>query len=397
MRRFIIILLLLLLIFTSSCTNKEKPKLPANDKEDNVKPPDDSNNGDNTKDPDDTNKGENSEVNDELTAAYKGIYIYDGDDIFYITDDYDKLYCIKKDGSEKTLIYEQESMVNIQIYEHKLYVYYLNYEEEIPGKIVTMNKDGSDVKLLEFDLEFSKQYHPSNFWIYKDFLFLQVEDMDAGADSMYAPADLYKYDLKNDSLTSMDKGLDGSARPITHGDICYYYDYGNPDGNFEYNVLYKYNIYTDEKTTININKNPYSEKWISYLQIKDNFVYYKGKTYINRDDLDGESNTETIYENNDDYFYIAALKITDKYIFFVGKDDNPTGNIYDDKSKISLYRINHDGSDLKVLFEETQLKTNIAPQSIEISNEDDNTLIYNNRIADTILFMDLDGKILNRD
>lgn len=391
------ILLLLLLIFTVSCTNKEKPNLPANDKEDNVKPPDDSNNDNSTKAPDDTNKGENSEVNDELTAVYKGIYIYDGDNIFYITDDYDKLYCIKKDGSEKTLICEQESMVNMQIYENKLYVYSLNYEEDIPGKIVTMNKDGSDVKLLELDLEFSKQYNPSNFWIYKDFLFLQVEDMDAGADSMYAPADLYKYDLKNGSLTSMDKGLDGSVRPITYGDICYYYDYGNPDGNFEYNVLYKYNIYTDEKTTININKNPYSEKWISYLQIKDNFIYYKGKTYINRDDLDGESNTETIYENNDDYFYIAALKITDKYIFFVGKDDNPTGNIYDDKSKISIYRINHDGSELKVLFEETQLKTNIAPQSIDISNEDDNTLIYSNRIADTILFMDLDGKILNRD
>jgi|GEM_PF-2300653 len=398
MRRFIIILLLLLLIFTSSCTNKgkENPNLPANDKDDSVKPPDDSNSDNDPKDQDDINKGENSEADDELAAAYKGIYVYDGDNIFYITDEYNELYCIKKDGSEKTLIHKQEQMFDIQVYDNKLYVYSSNYEEDMPSKIVTMNKDGSDVKLLEFDIEFSKQYYISNFWIYKDLLFLEVEDSNAGADFMYAPNDLYKYDLKNGSLTSMDKGLDGSVMPITHGDICYYYDYGNLDGNFEYNVLYKYNIHTDEKTTININKNAESEKWISYLQIKDNFVYYKGKTYINRDNLDGGSNTETIYENNNEYFFITALKITDKYIFFIGKDDNPTGNLEDNKSKISLYRINYDGSDLKVLFEETQLKTNVAPQSIDILNQDDNILIYSNRHTDTILLIDLDGEILKK-
>jgi len=207
MRKYIVVLLVLILIFTASCVNKEKEELnlPANniDKTDDNEKSSDSNNQDNN------TKDENKESDDWLIEVYKGIYITEGDNIYYISDDFNKLYSIKKDGSEKALIHEQERMFQVQIYNNKLYVYSLIYTDStpsltvIPGKIVTMNKDGSEVKELDLGIDYTTTYYPASFWIYDDFLFLSVNNFDVPYDGMNNPVDYYKYDLKSGSLVNI--------------------------------------------------------------------------------------------------------------------------------------------------------------------------------------------------
>lgn len=379
MRRFVIILLMFLLIFTTSCSKKEKeePNLLTNNVSDN-------------------------ESDDWLIEVYKGIYITDGDDIYYIADDHDNLYSIKKDGSKKTLIHEQERMFQVQVYNNKLYVFSLIYTDStpsftiIPGKIVTMNKDGSDVKELDLGIEYTTLYYPSSFWVYKDFLFFSVNNFTVPYDGMYNFVDYYKYDLKSGSLTNIVKEIDAGVYRFIHGDTLYYNGFGNFDEDSKLTTLHKYNIYTDEKSKIDISKTPDSNG-VSDLQIKYDYVYYVNRVGICKDKLDGKSDTEVLYILEGDYLYIVDLYITDKYIFFIIIDASENRDDEEAKSKIIVYRMNHNSTDIVEIYNETQRRTNISPQKVRASRIDDKILIYANRQTNTILYMDLDGKILDRD
>jgi hypothetical protein len=394
MRKYVIILLVFLIIFTSSCTKieKEEPNIPANNVNDDE---------DKTKDENSNKDDENKESVDWLIEVYKGIYITNGDDIYYIADGYDKLYSIKKDGSEKTLIHEQERMFQVQVYNNILYVYYSVYTSVsgpsspvIPGKIVTMNKDGSDIKELDLDIEYTKVYYPGGFFIYKDFLVLTVENLDTPYEGMNNLRDYYLYNLKNDKLVDVVKEIDMAYSPIIYNDIFYYNGYGNFDEDSKGNTLHKYNINTGEKSKIEICKTPDSLNWFYKFQIKDNFIYSMNKYGVYKDNLDGKSDTEILVRLKDENKYIVDLNITDKYIFYIIKDDNEIAND-EDSLKIIVYRMNHDGTNIKEIYSETQRATNMAPQKVRASCIDDTILIYENRHTNTILYMDLDGNIIN--
>jgi hypothetical protein len=384
-----------ILIFAASCSNKEKeePNLPANNVSDNE---------DKAKDENSNKDDENKESDDWLIEVYKGIYIADGDDIYYIVDGYDKLYSIKKDGSEKTLIHQQERMFRVQIYNDKLYVFSLIYTDStpsftiIPGKIVTMNKDGSDVTELDLGIEYTTLYYPASFFIHEDFLFIFVNNFTVPYDGMYNLLDYYKYDLKSGSLTNIVKEIDAGVNEFVHGDTFYYNDYENFDDDSVQSILYKYNIYTDEKSKIEISKFPNSYG-TSDLQIKDNYIYYVNGVGICKDNLDGNSDTEVLFELDGENLYIVDLYITDKYIFYIIVDYYENGDSEEAKSKTIVYRMNHDSTDKKEIYSETQRQTNTTPQKVKASRIDDKILVYENRHTNTILFLDLDGNILNRD
>lgn len=373
MRKYIVILLLLLL-FTVSCseknnTNYNLPESNANDLKDY------------------NDKNDVNEVNIDLTQVNSDSVSYDREMIFFINNA--KLYSVKKDGSKKTLIFDKEKINLIQIHDNKIYMLCFDYEKDIPSKLCTVNKDGSDFKILQLGLEFSSKYYVSHFVIYDNFLLYTVHDYN-NTNEVDFPRDFYKYDLRSGNLTSVYEDLIGDGNPRICDNIYYYRVHGNE----EYDILYKYNIDTDEKHTININKNTHKEKVItSNLNIQENYVYYSGKTYIDRDSIDGLSDTKTLLEDNS--FMIITMSVTDKYIFFINREDNRTENPDKDTTKLSIFRMKLNGSEMEIIFNETMYCTNISPQSISIVTDD--ILIYRNRLTDTILAMDFNGNTLNWD
>lgn len=324
---------------------------------------------------------DSKDKNTDLTEVYNGYPINDSETIYYINES--KLYSVKNDGSQKTLIFDKEPVSSIQIYDNKIYILCINYVEPRKGEIYTINKDGSDIKLIELGLELSFNYYISHFIINGDFLFFTINDL-TNYDEPDFPKDLYKYDLKSSNLSSIYEDLLGNDVPVIYDNIYYYLTYGNT----EHNVLYKYNIDTEEKTTIKINKKEHEKRsFISNIKVQDNYVYYRGKTYIDRDKLDGLSDTETIFE--DDKFSIISLEITDKYLFFVNKEDN----LDDNTSYNTVYRMNLDGSEMIALYSEKMEFTNIPPGKIIVKVYNKN-LIYSNGVTNVIIRMDFEGKTL---
>lgn len=151
---------------------------------------------------------------------------------------------------------------------------------------------------------------------------------------------------------------------------------------------------TNEKDTIKVNKNSHKAKNLTSLfQMQDSYIFYSGKFYIDKDSIEGLSNTITLFEDNS--FMITTMAITDEYIFFINKEDIRAENADNDKSKISINRMNLDGSDMKIIYNEIMFYTNIAPQSISIVTND--ILIYRNSLTNTILALDSNGNKLNWD
>lgn len=128
------------------------------------------------------------------------------------------------------------------------------------------------------------------------------------------------------------------------------------------------------------------KKFVRTLQIRNNYLYYIDKTSINRYKIDGLSDYETLYENND--FIISYMNTTGDYIFFV----NRINNYEENETDIQLYRMKHDGSDMQIIYQEKIEYTNIGPQYVYIV---DDVVIYRNQLKDKIIAMNFDGNILD--
>lgn len=365
-----IVLMLLSLLFMVSCSVKNKPT--------DIPLPDEISQNDKKEDTDTIINV--NQVNSDSVA-------YDGEQIFYINDK--KLYCIKDDGSKKSLVFDEEKIISIQIHDNKIYMLSFDYEKEIPSKICTVNKDGSGFNVLQLGLEFSSNYYVSHFVVYSDFLLYTVDDF-TNTNEIIFPRDTYKLDLSTNDLTCVYEDSIGRGNPRVYKNIYYHHVYADQ----EYDILNKYNMDTNEKNTIKINKSSHKEKTITSLfHMQDDYIFYSGKFYIDKDNIDGLPNTITLFEDNS--FMITNMIITDEYIFFINKEDIRSENADNDKSKINIYRMKLDGSDMKVIYNETMFCTNIAPQSISIVTN--NILIYRNSLTNTILALDFNGNKLNWD
>lgn len=332
---------------------------------------------------------QNNENPPVLKHAVSGSIAFDGDRIFYINNE-NKLYSMKKDGSEKTPIFDKSTIYIFQIYGDKIYMLHVNYKEEIPCRLYSVNKDGTGFEEQDMGLEFSSKYYVSDFVISRGLLFFIVNDFTETADIDF-PKQYYIYDLNSGSLTHLYKDFVSSyGKPVIYDNIFYCLEYGTS----EYDVLHKYNMDTEEKSTVNINKNSHRENFItSELHMRDDSIYYSGKTYIDidKDSTGGSAETVTLFEDDD--YMVVTMTMTDEYIFFINLNDLRKEDINSEIMNLDIYRIKTDGSEIKKIFTETTDNTNLPPNVLSI--EADDVLVYKNRLTDTIVIMDLNGNVLD--
>jgi len=372
MKKYVVIILMFLLVVLVSCSAKHKTdiNLAESEKNENIH----------------NTTTDNNESNIVPYQINSGSTAFDGENIFYI-DNNTKLYNTKKDGKEKKLIFDKITVNLIQIHNNKIYMLCFNYQEDIPSKICYINKDGTGFDELQLNLELSSKYYISHFVIYDDLLFFTVNDF-TNTNEIDFPRDFYKYEFESGKLTSVYEDMTGYRTPRIYDDIYYCHEFGTA----EYDVLHTYNVETNEKNIVRINKNSHKEKVItSSFHICDSYMYYSGKTYIDRDSTDSSSDTTTLFEDNS--FMITTMTMNEEYIFFINREDYKVENSDIYNTNTNIYRMKLDGSETKNIFRETMYNTNISPQTINIIT--DNILLYRNRLTNTIIAMDFDGNILD--
>ncbi len=312
--------------------------------------------------------------------------VVDGDKIYCVSDG--KIYCLNQGESEKRLIYDSQNVIKLRIYNDKLIFLTLDYSKEVPSKLYSIEKDGTDFKEINIELDFTRYYYVIDFSIYKDTLIFTLQKEHDNYD-IKTPTDTYAYDFDTEKLSSIYVNLQGD-RYHTIEDKIYYYRAFN---STEDNVLHKYDLENDIKESVCINRNSHKEKFItSRLHFQDNFVYYSGKTYIDKDNITESLPTQTIFE--DDSYTIVDMVIFKNYIFFINIEEE---NIYEETAKICIYRINIDGSDKIQIF--TENVEGISKKLFQLKAIKDNILLYqkSGMKSQTDIIIDFEGNVLDEE
>ena len=308
--------------------------------------------------------------------------VFEGDRIYYINKD-SKLFSVKDDGTDKKIIFDKYPLNSFQIYEDKIYMLHYDFSADNPSKLFYSNMDGTESNELNLRLEFSNKFYISDFVISNDMLFFAVYDLTKNYDVNF-PKQFFMYNLEDGDLSILYEDIfDAYGKLIINDNILYSLEYGP----MEYDILNKYNIETKEKSAININNNSHVENIItSKLYFEDDLIYYSGKTYIDVDDVNGLTDTQTLFEDND--FMIVSMAMTNEHIFFVNLDDLRKYDTDIEIMNLDIYRMNIDGSEIN-----TTNNTNLPPGKINIVADD--VIIYRNNLTDNIIVMDLDGNVLD--
>ena len=306
--------------------------------------------------------------------------VFDSDRIYYLNKD-SKLYSVKDDGTDKKIIFDKYPLNSFQIYEDKIYMLHNDFSADNPCKLFYSNMDGTDSNELNLELEFSNKFYISDFVISNDLLFFVVYDLTKNYDVDF-PKQFFMYNLEDGDLSILYEDFFGAfGKLVINDNILYSLEYGP----MEYDILNKYNIETKEKGTININNNSHVENVItSKLYFEDDLIYYSGKTYIDLDDVNGLTDTQTLFEDND--FMIVAMAMTNEHIFFVNLDDLRKYDADIEIMNLDIYRMNIDGSEINKIYTEAMNNTNLPPGKISIATDD--VIIYRNNLTDNIVVMD---------
>ena len=392
MKKYILIIfIIILLMLCSSCNIKEI----ANEEERDIRKQ--------TKDGIATNDSELdalSEIDNKTKTEKVGIeklyfnttnnniddIVVDGDKIYCVSDG--KIYSLNQGESEKRLIYDSQNVIKLRIYNDKLIFLTLDYSKEVPSKLYSIEKDGTGFKEINIELDFTRCYYVIDFSIYKDTLIFTLQKEHDSYD-IKTPTDTYAYDFDTEKLSSIYVNLQGD-RYHTIKDKIYYYRAFN---STEDNVLHKYNLENDIKESVCINRNSHKEKFItSKLHFQDNFVYYSGKTYIDKDNITESLPTQTIFE--DDSYTIVDMVIFKNYIFFINIEEE---NIYEETAKTCIYRINIDGSDKIQIF--TENVEGISKIWFQLKAIKDNILLYHKSgmKSQTDIIIDFEGNVLDEE
>lgn len=309
--------------------------------------------------------------------------VFEGDRIYYINKD-SKLFSVKDDGTDKKIIFDKYPLNSFQIYEDKIYMLHFDFSADNPSKLLYSNMDGTDSNELNLKLEFSNKFYISDFVISNDLLFFAVYDLTKNYDVDF-PKQFFMYNLEDGDLSILYEDFFGAfGKLVINDNILYSLEYGP----MEYDILNEYNIETKEKGTININNNSHVENIItSKLYFEDDLIYYSGKTYIDVEDVNGLTDTQTLFEDND--FMIVAMAMTNEHIFFVNLDDLRKYDTDIEIMNLDIYRMNIDGSEINKIYTETMNNTNFPPGKLSIVADD--VIIYRNNLTDNIVVMDLDG------
>ncbi|HCS10965.1 MAG TPA: hypothetical protein DIV40_05865 [Clostridiales bacterium] len=313
--------------------------------------------------------------------------VFDGDRIYYINKD-SKLFSVKDDGTDKKTIFDKNPINSFQIYEDRIYMLHFDFSADNPSKLFYSNMDGTDSNELKLELEFSNKSYISDFVISNDLLYFVVYDFTKNYDVDF-PKQFFVYNLEDGELTFLYEDIfDAFGKLVINDSILYSLEYGP----MEYDILNKYNIETKEKGTININNNSHVENFItSKLYFEDDLIYYSGKTYIDVDNVNGLTDTQTLFEDVD--FMIVTMAMTKEHIFFVNLDDLRKHDTDIEIMNLDIYRMNIDGSKINKIYTETMNNTNLPPGALSIVADD--VIIYRNNLTDNIVAMDLDGNVLD--
>jgi len=298
------------------------------------------------------------------------------------------LYSVKNNRTDKKLIFDKYPINSFQIYEDKIYMLHFDFSADNPSTLFYSNMDGTNSNELNLGLEFSDKYYISQFVISNDLLFFVVYDFTKTNDVDF-PKQFFMYNLEDGDLTILyEDFVDAFGKLVINDSILYSLEYGL----MEYDVLNKYNIETKEKNAININNNSHVENFItSKLYFQDDFIYYSGKTYIDVDNINGLTDTKTLFEDID--FIIVTMAMTKEYIFFVNLDDLRKYDTDSEIMNLDIYRMNIDGSEISKIYTETMNNTNLPPGNLSIAADD--VIIYRNNLTDNIVVMDLEGNVLD--
>lgn len=274
------------------------------------------------------------------------------------------------------------------MYKDKIYMLHFNFSADNPSTLFYSNIDGTDSNELNLGLEFSDKYYISQFLISNDLLFFVVHDFTKTNDVDF-PKQFFMYNLEDGDLTILyEDFVDAFGKLVISDSILYSLEYGL----MEYDILNKYNIETKEKSAININNNSHVENFItSKLHFEEDLIYYSGKTYIDVDNINGLTDTKTLFEDID--FIIVTMTMTKEYIFFVNLDDLRKYDTDSEIMNLDIYRMNIDGSEISKIYTETMNNTNLPPGALSIAADD--VIIYRNNLTDNIVVMDLDGNVLD--
>jgi|LSQX01.1.fsa_nt_gb hypothetical protein len=333
-----------------------------------------------------------SAINDEASEVKQvssSDIVFAGDRLFYLNKD-SQLYSVNNDGTDKKMIFDKYPINSFQIYENKIYMLHFNFRADNPSRLFYSNLDGTDSNELNLELEFSNEYYISDFVISNDLLFFVVYDFTKTNDVDF-PKQFFVYNLEDGELTILYEDIiDAHAlgKLVINDNILYSLEYGP----MEYDVLKKYNIETKEKGAININNNSHVENVItSNLHFEEDLIYYSGKTYIDVDNINGLTDTQTLFEDID--FMIVTMAMTKEHIFFVNLDDLRKYDKDSELMNLDIYRMNIDGSEINKIYTETMNNTNLPPRALSIVADD--VIIYRNNLTDNIIVMDLDGSVLD--
>lgn len=247
-----------------------------------------------------------------------GYVVEDNTYTYYInTDDNDRLYKVKKDGTENV------KLTDCYSYELNMIGNYIYFTEGTPGYINRIKRDGSRCKRLIYD-------KVDSLIVTDKYMFFRKTNETLGESVLYRTDlngnqrkklsasvltfsvlgnQIYYSDCKDDgALYSMDlngknivKISDDYAKCINPYNEWIYYNAFNEDGK-----LYKIKVDGSEKTLVSSfecwNVNIYNDK-IYYRNQSD-----KGNLYVM--ELDGTNNIKLAERN------IARINITDDYIIF---------------------------------------------------------------------------------
>ena len=428
---FLVILVVFILIMFVSCINENKPLNSNIDEQNDI-----SKNDDKTLDLDISENEENSNndtKNDKNNDTIRNLFLSDvpyDKSIEYITNingnsaiganvvedeeyiyyvnikDEKKLYRIKKDGKDNRLIFG-ERVAKLQYYNEK--IYFLRFEkvgEEPSGfpiydsYVCSIDRDGNNFE------EIIKDGEIRNFIVFEDRIYyIAYSGLGEGYILPSGQYDLYCYDTGSKEKSTI-------YEIIQIGDIPRYDSSLISNKNniyFEtiFDGIVEYNIETNESRVILNKKNEYYTD-IKGLMIYDNKLIFDSIDKFKSSDENEELLIEDLRKSNEyllnifsiirDSGRILCANSNNNYIFFAYTLND---EVESEKSKVTIVRVKHDGSEAVKIKELTCREIYHLPVG-EIYLVNDKLIFFNSHYLDDeinemIKVMDFDGNELDWD
>ncbi|QSX05424.1 hypothetical protein JYG23_12170 [Sedimentibacter sp. zth1] len=376
LKKICIILLCLIVILFSSCNTEQID----NNIEDNEAVSSENNNNQNvnnnntTQDKHEDTSNEDTDTQDEICTinyspnqANGGNFSYDKENIYYLLDN--KLHCMSKENKEQKILFPNYKIRDFMLYKNKIYI---KYNKDSETKYSIIDKDGTNEKQINIKA--------TGFLctpiIYKDYLYFTRE---TNEDFLY---EVLKFDIESGKhqIDDIFKDIRTSLiLPITYNDNLFLVDFLQP-----YNLI---SYDGDKIKNLEFNGAINNEgDFISNIQIVDDYIYYYSKNCIAKEKLGDPTSAQVLFSEKD--YIISRINVTSDYIFFTHIINN-----YDqDNVVVEINRIDHDGNNLKKVFEDkVNHSTNMSSSGIYII---DDVIYYKSVETGKINAFDIDGNIV---